>query len=88
MRYQINLAQLNAIATRALIDNEFKIKILNGFSDTNIEEYLLPEKVIKEILNSRAENIGQFIVPETDKVDFFLQVGTDQIGVQAVRHHF
>jgi hypothetical protein len=54
-------AHLNAIATRALIDEEFKAGILNGSRSKKIGEYPLPEIIQQEIMGIRAKDIGQFI---------------------------
>lgn len=54
-------AHLNAIATRALIDEEFKAGVLNGKRSQKIQEYPLPELVQREVMNIRAKNVGQFI---------------------------
>lgn len=52
---------LNAIATRALIDEEFKAGILNGTRAKKIEEYPLPKTLKSEVLNIKANNLQQFI---------------------------
>ncbi len=54
-------AHLNAIATRALIDEDFKAGVLNGKRSQKIQEYPLPEFVQQEVMNIRAKNVGQFI---------------------------
>ena len=54
-------AHLNAIATRALIDEDFKAAILNGERYQKLQEYPLPESVQREVLNLDAGNISQFI---------------------------
>ena len=52
---------LNAIATRTLIDEEFKAGMLNGSRSQKIQEYPLPESVQQEVLKIRAKNVNQFI---------------------------
>lgn len=52
---------LNAIATRALIDEDFKAGVLNGSRSQKIQEYPLPEFIQQEVLNIRAQNVNQFI---------------------------
>ena len=52
---------LNAIATRALIDEEFKAGVLNGKRSQKIQEYPLPETVQEEIMKIRASDVSQFI---------------------------
>ena len=59
--YGASKAHLNAIATRALIDEDFKAGVLNGKRSQKIQEYPLPELVQQEIMNIRAKNVGQFI---------------------------
>ncbi|MFN2145154.1 MAG: hypothetical protein ACK2T7_07355 [Anaerolineales bacterium] len=54
-------AHLNAIATRALIDEDFKAGVLNGKRSQKIQEYPLPEFVQQEVMKIRAKNVGQFI---------------------------
>jgi hypothetical protein len=54
-------AHLNAIATRALIDEEFKAGVLNGKRSQKIQEYPLPEMIQQEVMNINAKNVGQFI---------------------------
>ena len=53
--------EINAIATRALIDEEFKAGVLNGKRSQKIQEYPLPEIIQQEVMNIRAKNVGQFI---------------------------
>ncbi|MEJ2487505.1 MAG: hypothetical protein P8Y68_17415 [Anaerolineales bacterium] len=52
---------LNAIATRALIDEDFKAGILNGSRGQKIGEYPLPEITRQEIMNIHAADVSQFI---------------------------
>ena len=52
---------VNAIATRALIDEDFKAGVLNGSRSQKIEEYPLPETIQQEIMNIRAKDVSQFI---------------------------
>ena len=59
--YGFPKAHLNAIATRALIDEDFKAGVLNGKRSQKIQEYPLPEFILQEVMNIRAKNVGQFI---------------------------
>ena len=59
--YSYSKAHLNAIATRVLIDEEFKTGILHGERFQKLQEYPLPESVQREVLNLDAGNISQFI---------------------------
>ena len=52
---------LNAIATRALIDEDFKAGVLNGKRSQKIQEYPLPALVQEEIMKIRAQDVSQFI---------------------------
>lgn len=54
-------AQLNAIATRALIDEDFKAAVLNGKRSKRIQEYPLSNVIKEEVMNIRATDVGQFI---------------------------
>lgn len=53
--------QLNAIVTRALIDEEFKAGILNGSRQQKLEEYPLPEPIQQAVLDIKADDINHFI---------------------------
>jgi hypothetical protein len=59
--YGISKSHLNAIATRALIDEDFKAGVLNGSRSKKIEEYPLPQLIQEEIMKIPAKNVGQFI---------------------------
>ena len=52
---------LNAIATRALIDEDFKAGVLNGSRSQKIGEYPLPETIQQEIMKIQAKDVSQFI---------------------------
>lgn len=52
---------LNAIATRALIDEEFKSGILNGTRAKKLEEYPLPKTLQNAVLDIKANDLTQFI---------------------------
>ncbi len=54
-------SHLNAIATRALIDEDFKTGILNGKRSQKLQEYPLPEKLQQEVLEISASDVNQFI---------------------------
>jgi len=59
--YGISKSHLNAIATRTLIDEEFKAGVLNGKRSQKIQEYPLPAPVQQEVMNIRANDVRQFI---------------------------
>ena len=48
--YGISKIHLNAIATRALIDEDFKAGVLNGKRSQKIQEYPLPEIIQQEVM--------------------------------------
>jgi hypothetical protein len=54
-------AQINAIAARALIDEEFKAGILNGTRSKKLQEYPLPETFHRAVLAIKADDLNQFI---------------------------
>jgi hypothetical protein len=53
--------QINAIVTRALIDEEFKAGILNGTRQQKLKEYPLPEAIQKAVLDIKADDLNHFI---------------------------
>jgi hypothetical protein len=53
--------QINAIATRALVDKDFKAGILNGTRSQRIKEYPLPDFYHRAILEIKADDLNQFI---------------------------
>lgn len=53
--------QINAIATRALVDEEFKAGILNGTRSKKLQEYPLPETFHRAVLAIKADDLNQFI---------------------------
>ena len=53
--------QMNAIITRALIDEDFKAGILNGMRRQKLEEYPLPEPIQTAVLDIKAEDLNHFI---------------------------
>lgn len=59
--FYVPKSQLNAIATRALIDEDFKAGVLNGKRSQKIQEYPLPEPVQKEVMEIQAKDVRQFI---------------------------
>jgi len=59
--FYVSKSHLNAIATRALIDEEFKSAVLNGKRSQKIREYPLPEMVQEEVMQIQAEDVHQFI---------------------------
>lgn len=52
---------LNAIATRALIDEAFKLELLNKARPKRLEEYPLSKTIKNKVLNIKANNLHQFI---------------------------
>lgn len=52
---------LNAIATRALLDNHFRADILNGHRKERISEFDLTEDERTAILSIEADSLDQFI---------------------------
>jgi hypothetical protein len=52
---------LNAIATRALLDNHFRADILNGHRKERISEFDLTEDERKVVLSIEADTLDQFI---------------------------
>jgi translation initiation factor RLI1 len=57
----ITRLEINAIATRALVDKEFEAAILNGQRKERLQEFRLPESVANNIMQFRGENLQQFI---------------------------
>ncbi|MEN8241249.1 MAG: hypothetical protein ABFS17_04970 [Chloroflexota bacterium] len=53
--------QLNAIVTRALIDDDFKAGILNGTRRQKLEEYPLPDTIQQAVLEIKADDLNHFI---------------------------
>lgn len=53
--------QINAIATRALVDEDFKAGILNGTRSQRLQEYPLPESYRHAVMEIKAEDLNQFI---------------------------
>jgi hypothetical protein len=53
--------QINAIATRALVDAGFKEAILNGQRRQRLQEFELPEEVVDAIMEIQGNDIHQFI---------------------------
>jgi hypothetical protein len=53
--------QINAIATRALVDVDFKQAILNGQRRQRLQEFELPEEVVDAIMEIQGNDIHQFI---------------------------
>lgn len=53
--------QINAIATRTLLDSEFKAAILNGQRKEKLREFDLNPKQIAKVLALDAADLDQFI---------------------------
>ena len=60
--------QVNAIATRALIDKDFEAAILNGHRRELLQEFQLPEKVFNAIMCIQGDDLKQFIFQLNDLV--------------------
>ena len=58
--------QLNAIVTRALIDEDFKAGILNGTRRQKLEEYPLPDSIQQAVLEIKADDLNHFIFKLTE----------------------
>jgi hypothetical protein len=58
--------EINAIATRALVDKEFEAAILNGHRRERLQEFELPENVFNAIMGIKGKNIKQFIFQLND----------------------
>lgn len=52
---------LNAIATQALVDKNFRADILNGHRKERLNEFELSNKEIDAVLSIKAESVDQFI---------------------------
>lgn len=52
---------LNAIATRALLDINFRVEILNGHRKKRVSEFDLTEDERNAVLSIEADTIDQFI---------------------------
>lgn len=52
---------INAIATRALVDNDFQAAILNGHRKDKLHEFGLDSKQTKAVMDIKAANLDQFI---------------------------
>ena len=53
--------QLNAIITRALVDEEFRAGILNGKRKALLSAYPLPTEVMHKVLVIRANDMDGFV---------------------------
>jgi NifB/MoaA-like Fe-S oxidoreductase len=52
---------LNAIATRALLDGDFKKAVLNGKRREKLDEFSLSENEIQAVMEIEANSLDQFI---------------------------
>ena len=52
---------INAIAAKALLDNEFKAAILNGHRKEKLNEFSLNDSQIEAVMAIKADNLDQFI---------------------------
>ncbi len=62
--------EVNAIATRALIDKDFEAAILNGHRRELLQEFQLPEKVFNAIMCIQGEDL-QAIYLSTERFSCF-----------------
>ena len=53
--------ELNAIATRAILDQRFEAAILNGHRKDCLKEFTLPEDVFNDLMEINARDLMQFI---------------------------
>ena len=60
--------EINAIATRALVDKDFEAAILNGKRRELLQEFQLPERVFNAIMCIQGEDLKQFIFQLNDLV--------------------
>ena len=60
--------QINAIATRALVDKDFEAAILNGQRRELLQEFQLPDRVFDAIMCIQGEDLKQFIFQLNDLV--------------------
>ncbi|MBI3160153.1 MAG: hypothetical protein HYZ26_11200 [Chloroflexi bacterium] len=56
-----DLAEIHAIATRAIIDEEFQAAVLNGHRRERLQEFHLSEPVAQKIMAIRAVTLQDFI---------------------------
>jgi len=59
---------VNAIATRALVDKDFEVAILNGQRQELLQEFQLPEKVFNAIMCIKGDDLKHFIFQLNDLV--------------------
>lgn len=53
--------KLNAIATQALLDNEFKAALLNGQVQDRLGAFQLNDEEVKAVMSIQAMDLDQFI---------------------------
>ena len=53
--------KLNAIATQALLDNEFKAAILNGQVQERLGAFQLNDEEVQAVMSIQAMDLDQFI---------------------------
>jgi len=53
--------KLNAIATQALLDNEFKAAMLNGQLQERLGAFQLNDKEVQAVMSIQAMDLDQFI---------------------------
>lgn len=54
--------ELNAIATRAIVDQQFEAAILNGHRRESLQDFSLPQDIFSAVMAIDANNLRQFIV--------------------------
>ena len=53
--------KLNAIATQALLDNEFKTAVLNGHLQDRLSAFQLNDEEVQAVMSIQAMDLDQFI---------------------------
>lgn len=53
--------KLNAIATQALLDNEFKTALLNGQGQAQLSAFQLNQEEVEAVMSIKAMDLDQFI---------------------------
>jgi hypothetical protein len=79
---------LNAIATRALVDREFQVKLLNGQRKEMLGEFTLSEEEMKLLLLIKEDSLDQFIGQLGKLIQvslFFYQSTSDRLMVNTLQ---
>jgi hypothetical protein len=56
-----DVAEIHALATRAIIDREFQAAVLNGKRRERLQEFHLSELAVRKILAIQAASVQDFI---------------------------